>query len=90
MTSQPRSTKPLPVCVVCGDPFDPAIKRTGYANRCGDCDDPDVERYQGLTVYANKHDRFLTLGKGASIRLKIQQNSRRNFGVITSMVERKS
>jgi hypothetical protein len=90
MTSVKTKIDQYSSCVVCGEEFDPAIKRTGYANRCRDCDEPDVERYQGLTVYANKHDRFLTIGKGDSIRVKISQNSRRNFGVITSMVERKN
>lgn len=77
-------------CIVCGEPFDPRLKQGGYINRCADCDQPDVERYQGLTVYANKHERHLTIGKGDSIRIKIQQNNRHNFGVITSMVERKT
>jgi len=85
-------TKPVKqaTCGICGDSFDPRSKSTGYVNRCASCDGADVEIYQGLTVYANKHDRFLTLGKGADIQHKIKQNSRRNFGVISSMVERKS
>jgi hypothetical protein len=90
MTSRAIKTVTLHTCSECGEHFDPRTKPTGYVNRCVDCDGPDVEVYQGLTVYANKHDRFLTLGKGADIQHKIKQNSRRNFGVITSMVERKS
>lgn len=90
MISVRRKTVQLPHCVICDQSFDPKTKSTGYVNRCADCDQPDVERYQGLTVYANKHERHLTIGKGGGIRNRIQQNSRRNFGVITSMVERKN
>lgn len=90
MTSVLKQASNLSCCVVCEESFDPKTKTSGYINRCSDCDDPDVEQYRGLTVYANKHERHLTIGKGDSINIKIQNNNRRNFGVITSMVERKT
>lgn len=90
MTSIPTTDLTLTECVCCSELFNPRTKTTGYVNRCSDCDEPDVEQYRGLTVYANKHERHLTIGKGSSIDIRIQSNNRRNFGVITSMVERKS
>lgn len=77
-------------CAECECEFNHYHGRQGLYHLCDDCNEPDVEQYRGLTVYANKHERHLTIGKGSSIEIKIQNNNRRNFGVITSMVERKS
>lgn len=86
----PKAYRKVIECTLCGEQFDHYPGRQGLYNRCDECNEPDVEQYRGLTVYANKHERHLTIGKGPSIDIKIQNNNRRNFGVITSMVERKS
>lgn len=86
----PKAYRKVIECTQCGEQFDHYPGRQGLYNRCADCNEPDVEQYRGLTVYANKHERHLTIGKGPSIDIRIQTNNRRNFGVITSMVERKS
>lgn len=85
----PKAYKKVIECAQCGDKFDHYHGKQGLYNLCDDCNEPDVEPYRGLTVYANKHERHLTIGKGSSINIRIQNNNRRNFGVITSMVERK-
>lgn len=86
----PKAHRKVIECAQCTESFDHYPGRPGLYNLCDECNDPDVEQYRGLTVYANKHERHLTIGKGASINIKIQNNNRRNFGVITSMVERKT
>jgi len=86
----PKDYRKVIECTLCGEQFDHYPGRQGLYNRCAECNEPDVEQYRGLTVYANKHERHLTIGKGPSIDIRIQNNNRRNFGVITSMVERKS
>lgn len=86
----PKAHRKVIECAQCTESFDHYPGRPGLYNLCNDCNDPDVEQYRGLTVYANKHERHLTIGKGSSINIKIQNNNRRNFGVITSMVERKT
>lgn len=85
----PKAYRKVIQCIQCGDEFDHYHGKQGLYNLCDQCNEPDVDQYRGLTVYANKHERHLTIGKGSHINIKIHQNNRRNFGVITSMVERK-
>jgi hypothetical protein len=77
-------------CTQCGESFEHYANKQGLYTHCDDCNQPDVDQYLGLTVYANKHERHLTIGKGAAIVNQIQHTMRRNFGVVTSMVERKN
>lgn len=86
----PKAHQKVIECADCGEQFNHYAGRQGLYTLCDDCNQPDVEQYRGLTVYANKHERHLTIGKGSSINNRIQSNNRRNFGVITSMVERKT